>query len=103
MTTTRSFFRGSSVAAPSVFTTFGEAGLFFLAEAKKVCGKFFSDAENHVLSEIDILRQEVEALRAQVVSMVSDLVTTMKALEESHADDVTASVQAVAAHDEHIR
>lgn len=56
MITTRSCSRGSSFAAFHVPTTSGESGPSFLAEAKKVCGELFSDAQGHVLGEIDILR-----------------------------------------------
>lgn len=95
-------FRGSSAAAPPAPTTFREAGRSFLAEAKKVCSEIFSEAESHVLGEVDILCQEVEALNTQVMSTVSDLVTKIKVLQSKNDSAVAPNAQAVAAEDKRI-
>lgn len=65
-------------------------------------GELLSDAEGPLLDKIDILRNEVKALKAQVVPMVSNLIKRMKVFEESRADTAAASAQTVAAQGKRI-
>lgn len=83
MSTARSRSRGSNTVALPALVSSGEAGPAVLAEAKRTCGKKVSDAQSNLLTEVGTLRQETEAVKAQVIPMVSDLVKKVQAFEES--------------------
>lgn len=61
-----------------------------MGEAKQAFGEIGSDAQSNLLAEMGILRQEIEALTAQVIPMVSYLLTKVQVFEESNIQVGTA-------------
>lgn len=93
MTTTRSRSRGSGSAAPLTRTNFADADSVFFARVKQVKGKKFEAAQGSLMCKVNILRQKVEALRANVVPLFSGLVTRVDSLEQRYAQAQTAQIE----------
>lgn len=83
----------SDTAAPPDLKDFGEAVFSFIAKAQQACDEFFTDAQGQLMDEIDFLRQETEALKGHVVSLVTDLVSRMDLLDQRYSREATAQTE----------
>lgn len=93
MSTARSRSKESRTIASPAFVFSCEVGPAVSAEPRQGCVEIVSDAKFSLLAEMDILREEIEGLRALVIPMIFDLMTRLQAPKDSNIQAGTADEQ----------